>query len=53
MRGKLGVLVEFWGFLSVTKKWWLAPIVVLLLLLGILLVISQSSAFAPFVYTFF
>lgn len=42
-----------WDFLKVRKKWWLAPIVVFLLLMGVLLVLAQSSAVAPFIYTIF
>jgi hypothetical protein len=42
-----------WDFLKVRKKWWLAPIVIFLLLLSLLLVLSQGSAVAPFIYTIF
>lgn len=51
--GKLGLLKEFWDFLRVRKKWWLAPIIVALLLLGALIFFTQSSAVAPFIYTLF
>ena len=51
--GKLSILKEFWDFLKVRKKWWLAPIVVMLVLLGALIFFSQGSALAPFVYTLF
>ena len=51
--GKLSILKEFWGFLKVRKKWWLAPIIIFLLLLGALLVFSEGSAVAPFIYTLF
>jgi hypothetical protein len=51
--GKLSILKEFWGFLRVRKKWWLAPIVIVLLLLGVLIFLSQGSAVAPFIYTLF
>ncbi len=44
---------EFWGFLKVRKKWWLAPIIILCILLGILIVLTQGSALAPFIYTIF
>lgn len=50
---KFEILSEFWNFLKVRKKWWLLPIVLVLLLLGILIVFSQSSAIAPFIYTLF
>ena len=44
---------EFWAFLKVRKKWWLAPIIILSALLGILIVLTQGSALAPFIYTIF
>ena len=51
--GKLGIIKEFLDFLKHRKKWWLTPIVVFLLLLGILIVLSEGSALAPFIYTLF
>jgi len=51
--GKLAVMWEFWAFLKYRKKWWLGPIVVVLVLLGALLVLTESSAVAPFIYTLF
>lgn len=50
---KLSILSEFWDFLRVRKKWWLAPIVIILLLLGALIVLTEGSAVAPFIYTIF
>ncbi|MEM7587605.1 MAG: DUF5989 family protein [Acidobacteriota bacterium] len=44
---------QFWEFLKVRKKWWLGPIILMLLLLGMLLVMTQGSAVAPFIYTLF
>ncbi|HTZ39992.1 MAG TPA: DUF5989 family protein [Syntrophales bacterium] len=46
-------LVEIWVFLRVRKKWWLAPIVIVLMLLGALIVFTEGSAVAPFIYTLF
>jgi len=51
--GKLSIIKEFWDFLKVRKKWWLAPIIILLLLLGALIIFAESSAVAPFIYTLF
>lgn len=51
--GKLSILKEFWDFLKVRKKWWLTPIVVVLVLLGALIVLTEKSAVAPFIYTLF
>jgi hypothetical protein len=50
---KLSILRELWDFLKVRKKWWLTPIVIMLVLLGLLIVLTQSSAVAPFIYTLF
>jgi hypothetical protein len=47
------VVSEFWLFLRQEKKYWLLPIVIVFLLFGLLLVFSQSSAIAPFIYTIF
>jgi hypothetical protein len=44
---------EFWDFLKERKKFWLLPIVLVLLILGFVIVISASSALAPFIYTIF
>jgi uncharacterized protein DUF5989 len=51
--GKFRVLSEFWSFLRQEKKYWLVPIVVVFILFGLLIVFSQSSAVAPFIYTLF
>ncbi len=50
---KLSLLADFWEFLKVRKKWWLTPIVITLLLVGALLVVTESSALAPFIYALF
>jgi hypothetical protein len=47
------VLSEFLQFLRQEKKYWLVPIVVVFVLFGLLIVFSQSSAIAPFIYTLF
>ena len=51
--GKLRIIGQFWEFLRVRKKFWLAPIVIVLVLLGLLIVMTQGSALAPFIYTLF
>ncbi len=50
---KFSILSEFWGFMKERKKWWLGPIVFMMLLLSLLIVLSQGSAVAPFIYTLF
>jgi hypothetical protein len=49
----LSFLKEFWAFLKTRKKYWLLPILIMMLLFGVLLVLAQSSAVAPFIYTLF
>jgi hypothetical protein len=51
--GKLSIISEFWDFLKVRKKWWLTPIVIFLALLGALIIFTEGSAVAPFIYTLF
>ncbi len=53
MSGKFHILSEFYEFLKVRKKWWLGPIVLVLLLLGLLIMLTEGSAVAPFVYALF
>lgn len=50
---KLEIISEFWQFLKVRKKWWLTPIVFFLILLGALIIFTEGSAVAPFIYTLF
>lgn len=47
------LLKDLWLFMRVRKKYWLAPIILVMLLLGGLIVLSQGSAVAPFIYTLF
>ena len=49
----LETLVEFWDFLKQRKKFWLLPIVLVLGTLGGLVILTQGSAIAPFIYTLF
>lgn len=44
---------ELWTFMRVRKKFWMAPILVMMVLLGGLIVLTQGSAVAPFIYTLF
>ena len=44
---------ELWAFMRERKKFWLLPIIFVLLTLGVLIVLTQSSAIAPFIYTLF
>jgi len=50
---KATVLVQFWELLRANKKYWLLPIIMVLALVGVLLVATQGSALAPFIYSLF
>ena len=47
------LLKDLWAFMRERKKFWLAPIILVMLLLGVLIVLTQGSAIAPFIYTLF
>ena len=47
------IITEFWEFLRIRKKYWLLPILIVLLLFGGLIVFTESSALAPFIYALF
>ena len=49
----INFFMEFWDFLRERKKYWLIPIVIVLGFFGALIVLSQGSAVAPFIYTIF
>ena len=51
--GRFDILREFWYFLKYHKAWWMTPIILVLLALGLLVVFTQGSAVAPFIYTIF
>jgi hypothetical protein len=46
-------IVELWAFMRARNKFWLLPIILMMLLLGGLIVLTQGSAIAPFIYTIF
>ena len=47
------IIIEFWQFLRVRKRFWLLPIILVLLLFSGLIVITESSVIAPFIYALF
>jgi hypothetical protein len=49
----MDLMVDLWHFMRVRKKFWLLPIISVLALLGALVVLTQGSAIAPFIYTLF
>lgn len=50
---KFAIVRELFEFLAQTRKWWLMPIVLVLILVAALILIAESSAVGPFVYTLF
>lgn len=50
---KISMFKELWEFMKVRKKFWLAPIIIVLLLLGVLIIFTETSALAPFIYALF
>ncbi len=50
---KIAIASEFWMFLKTRKKYWLLPIVFMLLVLGALMILTEGSALAPFIYALF
>lgn len=49
----MSIISELWGFMRSRKKFWLLPVIVVMVLFGALLLLAQSSAIAPFIYTLF
>ena len=49
----MAFLKELWAFLRTRKKYWLWPIFIMMALVGVLIVLAQGSAVAPFIYTLF
>lgn len=49
----MAFLLELWAFMRSRKKYWLLPILVMMVVFGGLIVLSQGSAVAPFIYTLF
>jgi hypothetical protein len=53
MPSKFSIIGEVWAFMRVRKKWWLGPIFATLIMLSLLIVLTEGSAVAPFVYALF
>lgn len=49
----MAMITELWRFMKVRKKFWLGPIILLMLMFGGLIVLTQGTAVAPFIYTLF
>ena len=50
---KLSIFGELWAFMKVRKKWWLGPIILTMVMLSVLIVLTEGSAVAPFIYALF
>ena len=46
-------IAELWSFMRVRRKYWLLPIIIMMVVFGTLVILSQGSAVAPFIYTLF
>ena len=53
MKDLLELFIDIWDFLKVRKKYWLAPLIITIVLMGALIVFTQGSVIAPFIYTIF
>jgi hypothetical protein len=53
LKSRMSIFGELWAFMRVRKKWWLGPILLFLLLLSVLIVFTEGSALAPFIYALF
>ncbi|KZR90633.1 DUF5989 family protein [Synechococcus sp. MIT S9508] len=53
MQALFELIKDIWDFMRVRKKYWLAPLIITLVLMGALLVFTQGSVIAPFIYTIF
>lgn len=49
----MGLVRDFWDFLKLRKKFWLLPVIIIFLLLSLLIVFTETSVLAPFIYTLF
>jgi len=53
MEAFIELVKDLWDFLKIRKKYWLAPLIITIVLMGTLIVVSQGSVIAPFIYTIF
>ena len=53
MNAFIELIIDIWDFLRVRKKYWLAPLIITIIIMGALIVFTQGSVIAPFIYTIF
>ncbi len=53
METLMDLIVDIWDFLKIRKKYWLAPLIITIVLMGALIIFTQGSVVAPFIYSIF
>jgi len=53
MESFIDLIKDIWDFMKVRKKYWLAPLIITIVLMGALLIFTQGSVVAPFIYSIF
>ena len=53
MEAFIDLVKDIWDYLKIRKKYWLAPLIVTLVLMGALIIFTQGSVVAPFIYSIF
>ena len=53
MKAFIELIIDIWDFLKVRKKYWLAPLIITIVIMGSLIVFTQGSVLAPFIYSIF
>ena len=53
MRSFIELIVDVYDFLRLRKKYWLAPLIITMVLMGALIITTQGSVIAPFIYSIF
>ena len=49
----MDLIIDIWDFLKIRKKYWLAPLIITIVLMGTLIIFTQGSVIAPFIYSIF
>ena len=53
MEAFIDLVRDIWDFLKLRKKYWLAPLIITIILMGALIIFTQGSVVAPFIYSIF
>ncbi len=49
----IDLMIDIWDFLKIRKKYWLAPLIITIVIMGTLIIFTQGSVVAPFIYSIF